>query len=92
MISDIIESAENLGTLLKLRGPANLQGILDESGSFFFTDVNLRFGSGALHTIHAGADIPRMMFQELVGQPVKIDNSIMDGSKMFRFHDAIFDS
>jgi carbamoyl-phosphate synthase large subunit len=92
MISDIIESAKNLGTLLKLRGPANLQGILDESGSFFFTDVNLRFGSGALHTIHAGADIPRMMFQELVGQPVKIDNSIIDGSKMFRFHDAIFDS
>ena len=92
MILDIIKSAENLGTLLKLRGPANLQGILDESGSFFFTDVNLRFGSGALHTIHAGADIPRMMFQELVGQPVKIDNSIIDGSKMFRFHDAIFDS
>jgi len=93
MISDIIESAKNLGTLLKLSGPANLQGILDESGSFFFTDVNLRFGSGALHTIHAGADIPRMMFQELVGQPVnKIDNCIMDGSKMYRFHDAIFDS
>jgi carbamoyl-phosphate synthase large subunit len=93
MIPDIIESTKNLGTLLKLRGPANIQGILDESGSFFFTDINLRFGSGALHTIYAGADIPRMMFQELVGQLVgKIDNCIMDGSKMFRFHDAIFDS
>ncbi|MBT3515741.1 MAG: ATP-grasp domain-containing protein [Nitrospina sp.] len=93
MISDIIEFSKKLGTLLKLRGPANFQCILDESGSFFFTDVNLRFGSGALHTIHAGADIPRMIFQELVGQPVdKIDDHIMDGSKMFRFHDAIFDS
>ena len=90
--SDIIESAKKVGTLLRLRGPANLQGILDDSGNFLFTDVNLRFGSGVVHTIHAGADIPRMIFQELAGQSIdKIPNYIKDGSKMFRFHDAIFD-
>ena len=91
--SDIIESAKKVGTLLRLRGPANLQGILDDSGNFLFTDVNLRFGSGVVHTIHAGADIPRMILQELAGQSIdKIPNYIKDGSKMFRFHDAIFDS
>ena len=90
---DIIELAKKVGTLLRLRGPANLQGILDDSGNFLFTDVNLRFGSGVVHTIHAGANIPRMIFQELAGQSIdKIPNYIKDGSKMFRFHDAIFDS
>ena len=93
MVSEIIDSAKNLGTLLQLHGPANMQGILDESGNFLFTDVNLRFGSGVVHTIHAGADIPRIIFQELVGQSVnKMANVVTNGSTMFRFHDAIFDS
>ena len=93
LIPDIIESAKRLGTRLQLRGPANLQGFLEESGEFLFTDVNLRFGSGVLHTIHAGANIPEMMLQELVGESVETKSHfVMDGSTMSRFHDAIFDS
>jgi len=93
LIPDIIESAKRLGTRLQLRGPANFQGFLEESGEFLFTDVNLRFGSGVLHTIHAGANIPEMMLQELVGESVETkSNFVMDGSTMSRFHDAIFDS
>ena len=93
LIPDIIEFAKRLGTRLQLRGPANLQGFLEESGEFLFTDVNLRFGSGVLHTIHAGANIPEMMLQELVGESVEMkSNFVMDGSTMSRFHDAIFDS
>jgi len=93
LIPDIIESSKRLGTRLQLRGPANFQGFLEESGEFLFTDVNLRFGSGVLHTIHAGANIPEMMLQELVGESVETkSNFVMDGSTMSRFHDAIFDS
>ena len=93
LIPDIIESAKRLGTRLQLRGPGNFQGFLEESGEFLFTDVNLRFGSGVLHTIHAGANIPEMMLQELVGESVEMkSNFVMDGSTMSRFHDAIFDS
>jgi len=93
LIPEIIESAKRLGTRLQLRGPANFQGFLEESGEFLFTDVNLRFGSGVLHTIHAGASIPEMMLQELAGESVETkSNFVMDGSTMFRFHDAIFDS
>ena len=93
LIPDIIESSKRLGTRLQLRGPANFQGYLEESGEFLFTDVNLRFGSGVLHTIHAGANIPEMMLQELVGESVEMKfNFVMDGSTMSRFHDAIFDS
>ena len=58
-----------------------------------FTDINLRFGSGVLHTISAGANIPKMILQELAGKPIEIKSySIMDGSTMTRFHEAIFDS
>ena len=93
LIPEIIESAKRLGTRLQLRGPANFQGFLEESGEFLFTDVNLRFGSGVLHTIHAGASIPEMMLQELAGESVETkSNFVMDGSTMSRFHDAIFDS
>ena len=93
LIPDIIESAKRLGTRLQLSGPGNFQGFLEEPGEFLFTDVNLRFGSGVLHTIHAGANIPEMMFQELVGESVDTkSNFVMDGSTMSRFHDAIFDS
>ena len=93
LIPDIIESSKRLGTRLQLRGPGNFQGFLEESGEFLFTDVNLRFGSGVLHTIHAGANIPEMMLQELVGELVETKpHFVMDGSTMSRFHDAIFDS
>ena len=91
LIPDIIESAKKLGKRLHLTGPANFQGILGGSGKFWFTDINLRFGSGVLHTIHAGADIPGMMLQELVGGSVdKKSNSMTNGSTMSRFHDALF--
>ncbi|MDP7556569.1 MAG: ATP-grasp domain-containing protein [Nitrospinaceae bacterium] len=90
---DIIESAKKVGTLLQLRGPANLQGILDESGKFLFTDINLRFGSGAVHSIQARADIPGMIFQELAGGSIENkSNSVTNGSTMSRFHDALYDS
>jgi carbamoyl-phosphate synthase large subunit len=93
LIPDIIESAKRLGNRLQLRGPANFQGFLQESGEFLFTDINLRFGSGVLHTIRAGANIPEMILQELAGKPIETKSySIMDGSTMTRFHEAIFDS
>ncbi|MFQ5450326.1 MAG: ATP-grasp domain-containing protein [Nitrospinaceae bacterium] len=87
----LIEAAQIAGTRLGLRGPCNLQGILDPAGRFFFTDVNLRFGSGSVHTIAAGGDIPAMILQELAGTASKtFQNSIRDGSIMTRFHDAFF--
>ena len=93
LIPDIIESSKRLGTRLQLRGPANFQGFLEESGEFLFTDVNLRFGSGVLHTIHAGANIPEMILRELAGKSIETkSNFVINGSTMSRFHDAIFNS
>jgi len=92
LVPDIIESVEMLGAKLQLIGPANFQGFLEETGEFLFTDVNLRFGSGVLHTIHAGANIPEMMLQEIAGKAIETKSSfVTNGSTMSRFHDAIFD-
>ena len=92
LISEIIESVERLGLQLQLRGPANFQGFLEDSGEFLFTDINLRFGSGVLHTIHAGANIPEMMLQEIAGKAIEKKSSfVINGSTMSRYHDAIFD-
>ncbi|MFQ5671708.1 MAG: ATP-grasp domain-containing protein [Nitrospinales bacterium] len=88
---EIIDAARRAGLQLGLRGPATLQGILDEAGRFHFTDVNLRFGSGSIHSIAAGADIPLLIYRELLGEPLpdKAD-SVQDGAVMTRFSDAFY--
>ena len=91
MDSKIIESVRELGLRLKLKGPANLQGIRLPNGELLFTDINLRFGSGAGHTIAAGGDMPGYIYSDLLGQwpPPEIP-SIQDGNVMTRFNDAFF--
>lgn len=87
----IIEAARTVGERLGLRGPCNLQGILDASGRFSFTDINLRFGSGAVHTAAAGGDIPMMIYKELLDEsPESVLAPIREGSVMTRFHDCYF--
>ena len=87
----LIEAARAVGKLLNLRGPCNMQGILDGSGRFLFTDINLRFGSGAVHTAAAGGDIPMMIYKELMGEsPASALSPILEGSIMTRFHDSYF--
>ena len=89
MNESIIDSVEALSRRLALTGPCNLQGILDENGTFFFTDLNLRFGSGSVHTIAAGGDIPLMIYQEMAGQNF-LEPSIQDHSVMTRYPENIF--
>lgn len=91
MDSQIIESVKGLGAKLGLTGPCTIQGIKDEAGKFYFTDVNLRFGSGYVHTLHAGGDVPGMMIREILGQELnsKIP-AIKDQSVMTRFTENIF--
>lgn len=87
----IMEAARTAGTRLGLRGPCTLQGILDESRRFFLTDVNLRFGSGSVHAIAAGAHIPHLIYRELLGELPKTSAVLVrDGSVMTRFNDAFF--
>lgn len=89
--ADIIEAVRKVGGLLKLRGPCCLQGIRDAEGHFHFTDFNLRFGSGSVHTIRAGGHIPLLIYKELAGEPVKdTGGQIQDGSIMTRYNDGFY--
>lgn len=88
---EIIDAARKAGSRVGLHGPCNLQGILDASGRFWFTDVNLRFGSGSTHTIAAGGDMPMMIYKELeLGSPESALFPIKDHSMMTRYYDAFF--
>ena len=89
MNESIIGSVEALSRRLSLTGPCTIQGILDENDTFFFTDLNLRFGSGSVHTIAAGGNIPLMIYQEMVGQ-IFYQPSIQDQSVMTRYPESIF--
>lgn len=92
MDPEIIALVERVGLLLKLKGPANLQGIRDENGQFFLTDVNLRFGSGAIHCIAVGGDMPEYIYRDLADEADSIPNpDIINGNIMTRFHDAFFE-
>lgn len=91
MEPSIIELVRRVGSQLKLCGPANLQGIQSVDGQFLLTDINLRFGSGAAHTIAVGGDMPEYIYRDLSGEADLIEApSIQDGSVMTRFHDAFF--
>ena len=89
MNKSIIVSVEALSRRLGLTGPCNIQGIQDKNGIFFFTDLNLRFGSGSVHTIAAGGNIPLMIYQEMAGQNF-LKPSIQDKSIMKRYPENIF--
>ena len=64
MNKPIIVSVEALSRKLGLTGASTIQGIQDTNGKFFFTDLNLRFGSGSVHTIAAGGNIPIMIIKK----------------------------
>jgi len=89
MDAGIIDKVEALGTRLGLTGPCTIQGIRDDK--FYFTDANLRFGSGFVHTISAGGNVPLMMYKELTGQKRDSMNfNIKDHSVMTRYPENIF--
>jgi carbamoyl-phosphate synthase large subunit len=89
MDAGIIDKVKALGTRLGLTGPCTIQGIQDDK--FYFTDVNLRFGSGFVHTISAGGNVPLMMYKELAGQELdSMKLNIKDHSTMTRYPESIF--
>lgn len=86
LLPSIVQAARELGKALTLTGPATIQGILDKEDCFWLTDINLRFGSGYVHSILAGADIPALIHNELAGNETPAGEcSVKDGSVMVRY-------
>lgn len=82
----VLDAARAAGEELGLTGPATLQGILDADGCFWLTDVNLRFGSGYIHSIIAGADLPSFIHADLGGYAEEGEMlDTCEGSVMVRY-------
>ncbi len=84
---EIMSQARRLAELLKAGpGVITLQLFVTESGRIRFTEINPRFGGGAPLSIHAGADFPKWILQELTGGRPRIGfDDFKDGLMMLRY-------
>jgi carbamoyl-phosphate synthase large subunit len=83
----IMAEAKRLAELLRVGpGVVTLQLFLTPGGRIKFTEINPRFGGGAPLSIHAGADFPRWILQELTGGRPRIGlDHFQDGLMMLRY-------
>lgn len=72
-------------------GIITIQLFLNGQGKIKFIEINPRFGGGAPLSIKAGADFPKWILQELLGQQPKIDfDSFEDGLIMLRYDSEVW--
>jgi carbamoyl-phosphate synthase large subunit len=85
--ADIMTQAARLAELLHAGpGVITLQLFVTKGGQIRFTEINPRFGGGAPLSIHAGADFPRWILQELTGRQPRIGfDDFKDGLIMLRY-------
>lgn len=84
----LLKEAERILKEGHFRGPVTLQAI-EQDNSYWFIDINPRFGGGVVLSIHAGADFPRLLIREVMGrsvQPVMWKENIL----MTRSHQEVF--
>jgi len=84
---EIMTQAKRLTELLHAGpGVITLQLFVTNGGQIRFTEINPRFGGGAPLSIHAGADFPKWILQELTGGRPRIGfDSFEDGLMMLRY-------
>jgi len=76
---------------LRLTGPAVIQGLLDRQGSLKLTEANPRFGSGALLSIAAGAELAKDLIRLIQGEKLTPKlGQFRDGVYLLRYYDAFF--
>ncbi|MGE0482225.1 MAG: ATP-grasp domain-containing protein [Phycisphaerae bacterium] len=80
---------ERLGD--SLRGLVTIQCIVTPAGAIRFIEINPRFGGGAPLSIAAGADFPRWLIQELLGDaPTIAFDGFEHGLCMLRYDWSVF--
>lgn len=72
-------------------GLITIQLFLQPHGKIHVIEVNPRFGGGVPLAIHAGADFPKWLLAEWLGQEVQIRiDDFRDGVMMLRYHQSFF--
>lgn len=73
---------------LELRGPVTLQFIRDNTDdSLMLMEINPRLGGGVVCSIHAGADIPRLLLEEYLGENPERIPDVQSGVLICRYFD-----
>lgn len=73
------------------RGVVTVQCIVNGRGRIRVIEMNPRFGGGVPLAIHAGADYPKWILQELLGKRPRIRPlGFRDDIAMLRFDDSVF--
>ena len=74
-----------------LRGPANVQGFLQEDGSLVFIEANPRFSGGLPLSLAAGADLVGQYLRGVVDLPILPQRlAYRPGVTMTRHHEDVF--
>jgi len=89
---EIMEGAADVVRSLKAGpGVITVQCIIQDDGAIRFTEINPRFGGGAPLAIKAGADFPKWILQQLIGQGPRIKfDGFNDGLVMLRYDDEVW--
>jgi len=73
------------------RGIITVQCMVTPQGRIRVIEINPRFGGGAPLSIHAGADFPKWILQELLGQKPRINpTGFRDDVAMLRYDESVF--
>ncbi len=89
--SELINRGVEVAEKLNICGPANIQCIKNDQDNYYFTDINIRFGSGVILSFAAGANFPEMLIKMLRGEKVeKIIGQYEQNLFMLRYDEAIF--
>ena len=88
---EFIRIAARAAESLRLTGPAVIQGLLNRQGSLKLTEANPRFGSGALLSIAAGAELAEDLIRLIQGEKLTPKlGQFRDGVYLLRYYDAFF--
>jgi carbamoyl-phosphate synthase large subunit len=86
----IIAEVVRMARLLKLRGPANVQGFLLSDGSVQWIEINPRFSGTLALTIAAGVNAPLLLLRSALGLPVPPRLGAYREVTMMRYWEEVF--
>jgi carbamoyl-phosphate synthase large subunit len=87
----LVEEVARLLNLLRLQGPANVQGFVDDQGNVAFTEVNPRFSGGLPLSLAAGADLVGEYLRGIHGLQPRAERLVaMPNLTMARYHAEVF--
>ena len=89
---ELIEMVAELLGVLRLEGPACVQGFRTDDGQLVFTEVNPRFSGGLPLSLAAGADLVGQCLNRILGGTVQSERlRFRSGVTMLRYFDEVFE-